>query len=58
MSEYADFLNRWAANSERLHRIGIHPFGYDPGFACRIKDIYKTVEIPEKLAGQLSQRES
>lgn len=50
--EYTDFLNRWAANSERLHRVGIHPFGYDPGFLCTIDgDSRKRgVEIPEDVA--------
>ena len=52
MDKYEQFLNRWAAKAERLHRIGIHPYGYDPGFLCVVDtDPQKRgIEIPEFLA--------
>ena len=52
MSKYADFLNRYAATSERLHRIGIHPYGYGPGFLCTIDGdaSHRGVDIPEDVA--------
>ena len=50
MSEYTRFLNCWAANAERLYRVGIVPFGFDPGFMCNIEGCRGGVDIPEPLA--------
>lgn len=51
MNKYDIFLNKWAANSERLHRVGIHPFGYDPGYLCTIDgdSRHRGVDIPSDV---------
>ncbi len=50
MGKYDDWLNRWGADSERLHRIGVHPYCYDPGFACSMEGVRGQIDIPTPLA--------
>lgn len=50
MNKYTKFLNRWAADAQRLHQVGITPFGYDPGFICHVEGCRGGVEIPTPLA--------
>ena len=47
--KYQEFLNKYAANSERLKKVGINPFGYGPGYLCSIKDVYASVDLPNTL---------
>lgn len=47
--EYDEYLNKYAANAERLHRISIHHFGFSPGYLCTIKGKRDSVEICDKL---------
>ncbi len=47
--KYQEFLNKYAANSERLRKVGINPFGYNPGYLCNIKDVYASVDLPNTL---------
>jgi hypothetical protein len=48
--EYDDFLKKYAANIERFRRVGIHPFGFSPGYLCRIEGAHESVDIPDELA--------
>jgi hypothetical protein len=50
MSEYEEFINKHAATAERLHKVGIYPFGFDPGYLCTIDGLNKSVDIPTRLA--------
>ena len=49
MNKYEEFLQRWAADAERLHRIGLHPFGFDPGFLCSVEGQGASVDLSEHL---------
>ena len=45
--KYQEFLKQYGANSERLHRIGIHSFGYGPGHLAKVKDV--PIDLPQIL---------
>ena len=50
--KYQEFLNKYIPNSERLRKVGINPFGYDPGYITTIDGM--TVDIPSILAEIIS----
>ena len=50
---YQEFLDKYAANSERLSRIGIYSFGYDPGYIARIDDCNISVDLPTILVEKI-----
>jgi hypothetical protein len=51
MSQYDEFLNKYVANAMRMEMVGIHPFGFDPGYLCMIDGMGgKGVDIPDALA--------
>jgi len=49
MNRYEEFLQRFAADAERLHRIGLDPIGYNPGYICSIAKGSRSIELPEQL---------
>ncbi|MBE3101246.1 MAG: hypothetical protein IMZ47_03135 [Firmicutes bacterium] len=51
---YNDHITKWAAKAERLHRIGIHPFGFDPGCICTIEGCSQSVDMPMTLVDILN----
>ena len=50
--KYQEFLDKYIPNSERLRKVGIKPFGYDPGYLTIIDRM--TVDIPNVLAEIIS----
>jgi len=48
--EKNDFLKKYAANAERLHRVGIHSFAFDPGYLCRVDEVLDSIDLPDKVA--------
>jgi len=49
MNKHEKFLQRWAANSERLHRIGLDAVGYDPGYLCDVQGQQASVNMTEHM---------
>ena len=46
---YEEFLNKFAANAQRLRRVGINSFGYDPGYQVDVEGCYGSISLPTKL---------
>ena len=51
MTEYDQFLQDYAANSERMHRVGIHSFGFDPGHLVTTER--GSVNLPQCLVNKI-----
>lgn len=49
MDKYQKFLQKWAANCERLHRIGLDVIGMDPGYLCSVVGENISVDMTEHM---------
>lgn len=54
-TEYQQFLQDYGANSERLHRIGIHSYGYGSGHVATVEDDprQRGVDLPQCLVDKI-----
>ena len=46
---YEEFLNEFAANIQRLKKVGIKPFGFDPGYEVDVEGCSGSIDLPTKL---------
>ena len=47
--KYKEFLNEFAANIQRLKKVGIKPFGFDPGYLVNVDGCYGGINLPTKI---------
>ena len=52
-TDYETFLRDYGANSERLHRVGIHSFGYGPGHLVIVDDNPHSISLSQCIVDKI-----